>query len=255
MRKSGKPTQLGAPRWTKQQIVGAAARLMAKYEEIVGREYITHNGLHFDDVHEKLLAPQFRVDLYEDEDLGEDDDGRKILGRYDVRKNAAHLDRVISRESGDRRRIFTCWHEVAGHGVLQGTWLRKQLEQIGMGYEFIDVTEWSLSADAERILERQANTFASHLAAPGWLINYAINTTFRPNRKFIFTGPCKYWLDVNGLRISKYVVDADDLCGWIGAKISGFFGGLSAEAIGFRIAAVGWVRDLTKPALHLRRAA
>jgi hypothetical protein len=92
----------------------------AGHEAVVGREYILYNGLHFDDFYEKVIFPRFQIDLYEDEDLGFDDDGRKRLGRYDVLRNAAHLDLVISRDGGDPRRIFTCWHEVAGHGALHG---------------------------------------------------------------------------------------------------------------------------------------
>jgi hypothetical protein len=220
---------------------------------MVGRDYILQNGLQFDDFYVRLIFPEFHISLYEDEDLGVDSDGHKLLGRYSVQSNAAHLDQTISRESGDPRRIFTCWHEVAGHGVLQGGWLRQQLEKLG-GEKFIDVTEQSLTPHAERILELQANLFAAHLAAPDWLINYAINTTFRPTRQFLFKEPCIYWLDVRGLSVRKYIVDASDLCGWIGSKISGFFGGLSAEAIGYRIADLRWVRDEAQMDLHLHRA-
>ncbi|MGD0460962.1 MAG: hypothetical protein ABSB74_00595 [Tepidisphaeraceae bacterium] len=242
-----------APNWTKEEIVAAAGRLGKQYEDIVGRDYILMNGLHFDDVYEKLLFPKFNIDLYEDDDLGKDADGNQLLGRYDVADNAAHLDRSISREANDPRRIFTCWHEVAGHGALQGSWLRKQLRLTGE-FESIDVTEFSLSASIERRLEWQANLFASRLAAPDWLVNYAIRKTFRPNRPFIFYEPCIYWLDVQGLAIRKFIVDPGDLCGWIGSKISGYFGGLSGEAIGYRIANLGWVQDRTAPDLHLRRA-
>lgn len=246
--------KLVAPRWTKADIIAAAARLGQQYEAIVGREHILSHGLHFDDFYEKLLFPTFHTDLYEDAELGEDEGGRVLLGRYDVRENVAYLDRAISRESNDPRRAFTCWHEVAGHGALQGAWLRNQLERTG-DFEVINVTEYSLSANAERRLEWQANLFASRLAAPDWLVNYAVNKTFRPTGSFVFTGPCIYWLDVQGLRLRKYVVDAGDLCGWIGAKISGYFGGLSAEAIGYRLADLGWVRDRTTPDIHLHRAA
>ena len=245
--------QISAPRWTNGKIVDAAQRLMVQYESIVGRDYIKKEGLHFDHFYERVIFPKFNISLYEDEDLGVDADGRKLLGRFDIRGNVAHLDQAISRESKDPRRIFTCWHEVAGHGVLQGEWLRNQLDP-SSGCAFIDVTEYSLSPYDERILERQANLFASHLAAPGWLIKHAIEKIFRPNGPFVFKEPCNYWLDVQGLGTNGYVVDAGQLCQRIGSKISGHFGGLSAEAIGYRIAELGWVRDLSKRDLHLRRA-
>jgi hypothetical protein len=245
---------LVAPNWKKSDIIAAAKRLGQKYEEIVGRDYILMNGLHFDDVYKKLIFPKFAVDLYEDDDLGEDAEGKKLLGRYDIPEKAAYLDRSISRESNDPRRIFTCWHEVAGHGALQGKWLLDQFQRTGE-FESLDVTEYSLSAATECRLERQANLFASRLAAPDWLVNYAISKMFRPKRPFIFYEPCDYCLNVQGLPLRKFIVDAGDLCGWIGSKISGYFGGLSAEAIGYRIADLGWVRDRTAPGPNLHRAA
>ena len=254
MREPLRPKPLSAPRWRNQAIIDAASRLMGQYEAIVGREYITTTGLSFDHFYEHLIFPKFGVNLYEDDDLGEDGDGHKLLGRYDVRGNAAHLDQIISRESNDPRRTYTCWHEVAGHGVLQGAWLRKQLERPG-GRESIDVTEISLSPDEERILERQANLFASHLAAPDWLVNYAINTIFRPTRKFYFKEPCVYYLEGYGLKIKNYIFDAGHLSRWIGAKISALFGGLSAEALGYRITALGWIDDRSLPNIGLHRSA
>lgn len=246
--------RLDAPTWSNDAVVAAAGRLAAKYESVVGRDYILTNGLHFDDVYAKVLYPQFGTELYEDLDLEKAPDGRKVLGRYDVATNTVYLDRLISRESGDPRRVFTCWHEVAGHGALQGEWLRKRLQRTGFG-GVIDATDVSLSAAAEQRLERQANLFAAHLAAPDWLVHYAVRKIFRPNRVFPFTGPCDYWLDVQGWRSHKFVTDATDLQTWIGAKISGYFGGLSDEAIGYRIAELGWVKDSTSGNLRLYRTA
>lgn len=250
---NGQRRNLQAPRWSRREIIDAAGRLMARYEAIVGRDYIQSHGLHFNDVYERLLYPEFQIDLYEEADLGTDDHGEKILGRYDVDANVAHLDRVIAPESGDPRRAFTCWHEVAGHGALQGDWLREQLAAGGRG--FVNVTDVSLSPDEERVLERQANLFAAHLAAPDWLINYAVHTILRPTRRFVFFGPCLYWLDVHGVPIRKHVADVADLCGWIGSKIAGYFGGLSAQALGYRIREMGWVRDRSIPRLQLHRTA
>lgn len=254
MRSRPRRKQLAAPRFNSRAIIDGARRLMARYEGIVGRDYVLHHGLHFDDFYEKLIYPEFRVDLYEDEDLGDDANGVKLLGRYDVKRNTAHLDRIISREADDPRRTFTCWHEVAGHGVLQGNWLRDQLGREGSS-EFVEVTEYSISPATERTLEWQANLFAAHLAAPDWLVNYAMHTTFKPKRPFPFFEPGIYWLDVHGLRLRKYIVDAGDLCGWIGSKISGFFGGLSAEAVGYRVMDLGWVRDFAQRDFHLHRTA
>ena len=72
-------------------------RLGKQYEDIVGRDYILTNGLHFDHFYETLLFPKFKTDLYEDCDLGKDAEGNQLLGRYDVQQNAAHLDCSVSR--------------------------------------------------------------------------------------------------------------------------------------------------------------
>jgi hypothetical protein len=243
-----------APNFSRSKIIDGAKRLGDMYETIVGRDYILRNGLHFHDIYEKLLYPKFKIELFEGGELGTDQDGQKILGRYDVAANTAHLDQIISAESGDPRRAFTCWHEVAGHGVLQGKWLREQVATTGM-FGTIKVTEIDLSASVERRLEWQANLFASRLAAPDWLVNYAIKKLINPGRKFLFREPCIYWLNIQGLPLRKYIVDAGDLSGWIGSKISGYFGGLSAEAIGYRITEIGWIDDRTRLGLRLQRAA
>jgi hypothetical protein len=110
--KPSKQTLL-APNWKNGDIIAAAERLGKQYEDIVGRDYILANGLHVNHFYETLLFPKFKINLYEDWDLGQDAEGNKLLGRYDVQENSAYLDRAISRESEDKRREFTCWHEVA----------------------------------------------------------------------------------------------------------------------------------------------
>lgn len=245
--------KITAPRLTKSSIVGAAARLSKQYEDIVGREYIARNGLHFLDFYEKVLYPRFKIDFYVDCDLGADADGNRLLGRYDVEANAAYLDISMSCELGDPRRIFTCWHEVAGHGALQGAWLQKQLQRTEQ-FKSIDVTARSISPYAERQLEWQANVFAAHVAAPDWLVRYAVRTIIAPGRKLPFYGPCWYCLSAEGLQDRRYLVDFGELCAWVGRKVSRLFGGLSAEAIGYRVADLGLVENLTTPDLRSDRA-
>jgi hypothetical protein len=237
---SKRAQQIQAPPWRNSAIIAAAARLGKRFEDIVGREHIAKNGLRFDELYEKLLYPKFSVELYEGIDLGVASDGRKILGSFNILENTACVDLILEPSKKDPRRVFTLYHEVAGHGVLQGKWLRKQLCNAA-----ILSTDMSISSQAELRIERQANLFASYLAAPEWLIHYAIMKVFEPTRPFLFLGPCQYCLASNGWSDKKEVTDVYDLCRWIGSKVSQYFGGLSGEAIGYRIAETKWIDDRT----------
>ena len=233
---------LPAPNWSRERIISAANRLTKEFEDRIGRDHIQSQGQRFEEVHEKLLYPKFGIHLSEGHKLGFDSSGQKILGVYDIRENTAKLDEVLDRARNDARRVFTLYHEVAGHGALQGKWLRAQLHEL----EFLEVTDISISEAAEMKLELQANLFASHFAAPAWLVNFAVKKIFKRAAPFEYTGPCEYWLTTaGGLSIRKYVTDVYDLCGWIGSKIDQFFGGLSGQALGYRLVDCGWINDKT----------
>jgi hypothetical protein len=83
--------------------------------------------LSFDAAYNEFIYPKYDITLTEDQDLGIDDAGNKILGSFDPLDNAAFIDVSLS---DDPRRTFTCWHEVGGHGLLQGEWLRKELTRL-----------------------------------------------------------------------------------------------------------------------------
>lgn len=242
-----------APSLSPGRIIAAADRLINEYVSIVGKEYIITNGLHFDHVYEELLYPKFEIRLEEDVDLGVDQQGVKILGRYDVQDNIAYIDSTISRESGDPRRIFTCWHEVAGHGALQGKWLRERLVSGNGAKKAYEETDASIGFDEMQQIERQANIFGACVAAPSWLVNYSIHKIFKPTRKFLYREPSLYWFEVNGLGMSRKINSPAELAGFIGSKISGYFGGLSAEAIGYRLNKLGWIDDRTERNLMIYR--
>ena len=97
--------------------------------------------------------------------LGHDEQRNKILGRFDVETNTAYIDTSLGPESPDPRRIFTCWHEVGGHGILQGQWLCRELAR-SHRFRYIITTEDSLDGRTRYELDRQANLFAAHAAAP-----------------------------------------------------------------------------------------
>jgi hypothetical protein len=235
------------PPYSSEQVVKQAERLIEDFRAIVGRSWLLHHGLRFDDVYEQVIYPKYEIELDETKDLGFDEAGKKILGAFDVSNNVAFIDVCLK---GDPRRVFTQWHEVGGHGVLQGQWLRDQLPRSGRR---IITTEASLSANAISVLERQANLYASHAAAPSWFVDAVIGKVFRPTKPFLFFGPCRYWFEVNGIK-SGYVAAAfEDLCQLIAWKIQPLFGRLSKEALSYRVKDSSWLVNKSTPSTRLYR--
>jgi hypothetical protein len=229
------------PPFSQAEILERAGRLIDQYCAIVGRSELFRWGLHFDDVFEQAIYPLYGIQLDESRDLGTDPQtGKKTLGEFLPEENIAFIDRSLK---DDPRRIFTLWHEVAGHGVLQGQWLRDQLRKLRVRHRRIVTTEDSLSPAAIDMLERQANLFASHAAAPEWLLHAVIVKVFRPTKLFVYIQPCTYWLEVHGRKCRYFVDSVDHLCALIAWKIQPHFGGLSKEALGYRIKESGWIAD------------
>lgn len=247
---STRKSRISAPSLTPAQILCSAESLIDEFLKIRGPQHLRHYGLRFEDVYADFIYPKYRIELVEDEPLGEDEAGKKILGRFDPAANTAFIDPILNQTNADPRRAWTLWHEVGGHGVLQGEWLRRELRRI------VTVTDDSLSATTVNRLEQQANTFAAGAAAPAWFVRQVMRQMIPERVTFPFYEPCDYWLVVQGLRVHRVVHDADDLCRWIGGKINGYFGGLSAEAIGYRLKELGIVQNQSASDLHLfRRAA
>src|SRR5437016_4462903 len=119
--------QIQAPPLRRQEIIERAGQLIEQYRRVVGTTRIFHYGLHFDDVYEQVIYPEYQIGLDESQDLGTDAVGKKILGWFDPVQNKVFIDRSLK---DDSRRAFTLWHEVGGHGVLQGAWLRDQIRLV-----------------------------------------------------------------------------------------------------------------------------
>ncbi len=234
-----------APPFTNAEIMRRADAIIAKYESVVGRDSIIESGMQFRDLYESVVYPDYEVEIVEGVELGVDDDGCKILGIYDVEANSAFIDVSIGPESGDPRRTFTLHHEVLGHGVLQGPWLRQRLAEEGRS-EFIVTTETSLSPRTIQHLERQANAFAARSSAPPWLIDIAVFECFRPSKPFIYFGPSKYWLETYGVSRPYQVESLHELCRQIAFPIRRRFDGLSTESLAYRLAESNWVADRTR---------
>lgn len=241
------------PAFSRRHIVHLAEGLSRQYALSVEPE-LALLAISFDAVYEHIIYPDYGIVLIEGVDLGYDHEGKKVLGQYDVPTNKAYIDVSIHPTTKDARRTFICWHEVGGHGVLQGDWLRQEQRRVG-GKSRVVTTEDSIDLRTTNILERQANLFASHAGAPTWLLHYAIRETYNLTRPIRYTGPGEYCLDVR--RRCKYyeVEDFNDLCRVVALNIQWRFGWLSIEALSYRIEESGFVIDVSMPSFRLSRTA
>jgi len=242
-----------APSFTRDEIIHQAEDLTKRfyrsfYEPGTDTKLI---GINFDVVFETLIYPEYEIVLVENQDLGFDEAGEKIFGKFDVEENTAYIDVSLRPELKDPRRIFTCWHEVGGHGVLQGAWLREMLQTHRL--REVVTTESMLTPQTVKVLERQANLFASRAAAPNWLLAIAILDVFNPRRAIQYIGPGDYMFNVYGQNRYWEVKSFDDLCQGIAYHIRHRFGGLSVEALGYRVAETSFVRGPQRKPFELHR--
>lgn len=215
---------------------------------------IARFGYNFDIAYEGFIYPEYGIIFEDGCDLGFDEKWVRILGAYDPYNYIARIDASLDISQRDPRRTFTCWHEVAGHGILQGDWLRSELARLKSSSHIV-TTEATLSFETLNRLERQANLFAANLAVPDRLLYKAIRETFAFSRPFRYVGPGEYEFDVFGARVVRHIEDFNDLCQRIASFIHRSFGGMSWESIGYRIAECGFAIDATKKTFELYRVA
>lgn len=228
------------PPFSRQEIIRRATDLIRGYARCVGDDFAML-GMNFDVIFEEYIYPEYEIELVEDQDLDVDENGEKILGLFQPEFNRVFIDPSLK---GDPRRVFTLWHEVGGHAVLQGDWLRREMNRIGM-VRGIVTTAPMLTPQAEGILERQANLFAAHAAAPVGFVSYAIYKTFGLNRPYRYIGPGRYCFALSSGTRSREVADFTELCNCIAYYIKHWFGGLSVEALSYQVAESKMVVDTT----------
>lgn len=233
--------QIKPPPFSRSEIVRRATDLFRGYADCVGNDFAML-GINFDVIFKKYIYPQYEIELIEDCDLGFDEEGEKILGYFQLEFNRVFIDPSLR---GDPRRVFTCWHEVGGHAILQGDWLRQEMKRIGMVHKIV-TTAPMLLPDVEDTLERQANLFAAHAAAPMGYVDYRIEKTFRLNQPYRYTGPRRYCFALSSGTKYQEVADFGQLCNWIAFYINRWFGGLSVEALSYQVAESKWVIDTTR---------
>ncbi|MCA9078864.1 MAG: hypothetical protein KDA93_27825, partial [Planctomycetaceae bacterium] len=151
----GGHSHIPAPPFTRMEVISRAEQFIGGYLNSIDRREVPL-GISFDVIYEDYIYPEFEIRLVENCQLGVDDTGCKILGQYETESNTVFIDECISAQTNDPRRTFTLWHEVGGHGVLQGEWLKKHLSRIITTDESIQIT-------TSVALEYQANLFAQGL--------------------------------------------------------------------------------------------
>jgi len=235
------------PRIARREIIRRAERLIEGYAHEVGLDWL-RLGISFDHVYDHWIYPQFRIDLVEDDDLGHDDDGEKIWGKFVPEDQLAFIDRSVVNCPW---RAFTCWHEVGGHGVLQGDWLR--MHQSRLKNRAVVTTETSLQVEYADALEWQANLFASHAGIPTCVLNYNLNRILGVERPIRFIGKGAYTLTVEHKTHRHFCETFNQLCTWMAYYVKPFFGGMSIESISYRIAETRFAVDCTTPRFEVLR--
>lgn len=195
-------------------------------------------GIDLKYVYEELIYPRYEVKLIDHLDLEKDEYGDEILGKYDPITNHLFLTCWLRNDS---RYVFTFWHEL-GHVVLHGEWLRRY-SQLSQHRPLIQTTDRSLSATSLHEIEVQANVFASFGAAPSWLLAEAFERTFVAPQ-IIFTGPQNYSFCLKGMPTQQHYVHSHrEMCSLAAMYLKRYFGGLSREALGYRIEGTKLVLD------------
>ena len=215
---------------SKRQILEKAHQFWLEYIREVGPEYVLNRGVDFDEVYDAVIYPHYEIILVKDEDLGLDDLGDPILGRFIPKENTALVDNKLFK-TRDPRTVFTEWHEVTGHGVLQGEFLRKTESNNQKLYS----TEKSMNL-IENTFEWQANTFAANIAAPLNFVYCVWVKMFGMWRKMRYTGPGYYNLSLlNGTNLRFYIGSASELARRIAGLMKRYFGGLSIESLSYQV--------------------
>jgi len=223
---------------SKELIRHEAHLLWVKYVQEVGPEHVLNYGVDFNEFYDALIYPQYEIELVRDQTLGVADDGSPILGEFLPKDNTALVDKSLF-ETGDHRLIFTASHEVIGHGILHGPFLREHAKK----YPKLLSTERSTGLTASSFdwrqmntFERQANAFAAHVIAPCTYIWCLWVKLFGTRRKMRYCGPGRYHLTFKDMSLPVHINSPFQLAWIIAKKMQHYFWGLSAQCISYQVA-------------------
>ena len=221
-----------APPASHNDIVNEAHGIFLAYNKEVGSQHILENGINFNEIYDTVIYPRTEVQLDVSRDLGCDEKDDLILGQFDPYGNVACVNKQLV-DDDDPRLIFTLNHEVGGHGVLHGPYLRKNERN----HPILNTTVNTIQNEMMMPFERQANTFAANLAAPIPFIRLLCKLHFglSDEQSFVYTRPCSYNLNFMGSCERVYIHNKNHLARIIAKKIRRFFGGLSTEALSYQV--------------------
>lgn len=227
---------------SKKQIQQEAFDLWLEFVVEVGAEYLLRHGVDFDEFYDSVLYPKYEITLVTNEDLGVDDDGKQIFGKYLPKDNTAFVNRKLF-DNNDPRKVFTEIHEGIGHGVLHGPFLRKNANKYPKLYtteDGIGLTDKGNGFNWKQMntFERQANTFAVNAFAPRNFVWCLYSKMFEMDRKIRFCGPSSYSLVCNKTPRRVYVRSPLQLAWVIAKRIQPYFWGLSAQSLAYQVLAV-----------------
>ena len=205
-----------------------AEALFWDYVKEVGEDYILKNGLNFDDAYDSVIYPRYEIAMDRNIDLGVDDDGIEIFGQFLPHHNVALISRNLIVRN-DPRLLFTTIHEVVGHGILHGNYLRKT----GKDYPHLYSTRESIFM--ENAFEHQANTMAINFVAPEGFVLALYWKVFGTRRNINYTGPGRYSLCFNNKNWSVWANSPYHLAWLIAKKLKHYFWGLSTESLMYRV--------------------
>lgn len=233
-----------APLISRKDIIESAELISQKFAKIRGRHPAHLFTINFELIYEDCLYPEYEFDFDDDCDLGCDEDGEQIYGAFEPESNCICVDRSLNNpaELLGRKKTFTIWHEV-GHAILHRGWILSQARQRGI--KRLTDTELSIEPDVESNLERQANLFAGRAGAPTWFLDYVLSETFSlRTRQLRYTGPGRYGFYVRGFDTQYSISSFAHFCAVAAYHVRDRFGGLSVEALSYRVAESRLVLDL-----------
>ena len=222
---------------SEQGIKDRAHTVWGEYVREVGPEYVLSHGIFFDEMHDAVIYPKYEIIFDKSEDLGLDDDGVPILGKFLPKENVALVDRKLF-ATADPRRVFTQYHETTGHGILHGPFLRKNARKYPKLYSTersIGLSENGFDWKQMNTFEWQANMFAANVAAPRTYVLCMWKKLFGMNRKLIYQGAREYSLTFNDKSSLVNVHSPLKLAWVIAKKMQLYFGGLSAQSLAYQV--------------------
>jgi hypothetical protein len=223
------------PAMSEQQIRWKAQSIFLEYVREVGESYLFSHGIDFDEVYDAVIYPRYEIELVKTEDLGVDDDGTEILGEFLPRDNTALISKRLF-DNIDPRRVFTECHEVTGHGILHGQFLRRNASK----YPKLYTTEKVINKTGDiwkkfNTFEWQANTFAASFIAPAGYVLALYWKLFGAKKRVNYIGPGRYSFCYNGNTFYVNAASPYQLAWIIAKRMKHYFWGLSTESLSYKV--------------------